>query len=60
MTTITLWLLVTVGGSNTQALVLERFATSQDCETVRVSLPIPTGFLGTPNLSKCVEAKVVK
>ena len=61
MTTITLWLLVTVGHSNTQAMVIERFATHQDCEEVRISLPIPTGYIGTPpNLSKCIQAKVVK
>lgn len=60
MTTITLWLLITVGSTHSQALIIERFETWEDCEATRLQLPIPTGFIGTPTLSKCVKAKVVK
>lgn len=60
MTTITLWLLITVGSTHSQALVIERFETSEDCESVRAQLLIPSGFFGTPTLSKCIKAKVVK
>lgn len=60
MTTITLWLLITVGSTHSQALVIERFETSEDCEAVRTQLLLPVGFIGTPTLSKCIKAKVVK
>lgn len=60
MTTITLWLLITVGSSHSQAMVIERFETFEDCEATRAQLLNPSGFIGTPTLSKCIKAKVVK
>ncbi|MBT2326104.1 hypothetical protein J7E62_27625 [Variovorax paradoxus] len=38
MTTITLWLLISVAGSNRPATVIERFHTAQQCEQARANL----------------------
>jgi hypothetical protein len=58
MTTITLWLLI-VSSSNYRGAsvpqVLERFATSADCQHVLESMP-----KGYENTARCVQAKVVK
>ena len=58
MTTITLWLLI-VSSSNYRGAsvpqVLERFATSADCQHVLESMP-----KGHENTARCIQAKVVK
>ena len=58
MTTITLWLLI-VASSNYRSAsvpqVLERFATSADCQHVLETMP-----KGYDNTARCVQAKVVK
>ena len=58
MTTITLWLLI-VSNSNYRGApvpqVLERFATSADCQYVLETMPSRHD-----NTARCVQAKVVK
>lgn len=63
MTTITLWLLVSIGTTryghpNTPTMVVERFATAQECERVR-NWMAPGKHTGEPALG-CIEAKVVR
>ena len=58
MTTITLWLLIVASGNHRSASVpqvLERFATSADCQNVLESMPSHHD-----NTARCVQAKVVK
>lgn len=58
MTTITLWLLVSVGGyGRDQYVVIDRFPTATDCEHVRASLPTVDV---TKAHARCIEAKVVR
>ncbi|MBQ5557935.1 MULTISPECIES: hypothetical protein [Gammaproteobacteria] len=59
METVTLWLLITVGGYyGHEATVVERFPTVEQCEHVRKSIPFSNESLrkGT----RCVEAKVLR
>lgn len=58
MTTITLWLLITVGGyGRDQYVVIDRFPSAADCEHVRASLPLVDA---TKPHARCIEAKVVR
>lgn len=43
METVVVWLLITVGGTHTQPVVLEKFASKVDCEEVRKELPTQLG-----------------
>lgn len=47
MTTVTLWILLTVAGSHRPAAVIERFNSEQQCEAARVQLDAFTPFLRT-------------
>jgi len=62
MNTITLWLLIATLGSgytNRQPVVVERFATEQDCKAVAGRLERTPN--GVPSInSVCVEARVYR
>lgn len=61
MTTVTLWLLISIGGARTQPLLIERFNSAQDCEAVRAQLPLPAGlYVDAKDQSKCVLARVAR
>lgn len=62
MTTVTLWLLMSIGydhysAGNQPTSVVERFATLQECERVREAARVRT--MGNP-LLRCVQATVVR
>jgi hypothetical protein len=56
MTTVTLWLLITVGYQTGHLSVLERFTTAEEC--ARVQAVIRSTF-DRPGL-RCIQATVVK
>lgn len=59
MTTVTLWLLISVGGYNSnQVTVVERFPSAEQCEHVRKSIPFWTAALQKE--TRCIEAKVAR
>lgn len=61
MTTIIVWLLVSVGHNWSHAIptnVVERFPTAEDCEATAVAIR-DARELGKPIL-RCVQARVVK
>ena len=59
MTTITVWLLITVGGYNAnEVVVVDRFPDAEQCEHVRKAIPFWTE--GKRKETRCIEAKVVR
>ena len=59
MATITLWLLISIGGYNgNQVVLVERFPNAEQCEHVRKSLPFWTEEKRKE--TRCIEAKVVR
>lgn len=58
MATVTLWLLISIGGYNgNQVVLVERFPNAAQCEHVRKSLPFY--FDSKRETTRCIEAKVV-
>jgi len=60
MNTVLLWLLVSIsdGGSNRgNIVVIERFATVEDCEHVRKNLPMGAYV---SNTARCIQANVIR
>lgn len=55
MTTVTIWLLISLGNSNKQFVVIERFADMVECQ--RVASVIRGDYRPTV---QCVQARVVK
>jgi hypothetical protein len=56
MTTVTLWLLISMAGyGGGQVVVIERFVTEQDCEHVRSSLSKQTNAW-----TRCIQARVAR
>lgn len=59
LTTVTIWLLISVSGGNSNMgtlTVVERFATAEACQEVLKQVP----HAGTLLLAKCVQAKVAR
>lgn len=44
METLVVWLLITVGSTHTQPVVLEKFTSKVDCEEARKEPPTQLGF----------------
>lgn len=60
METLVVWLLITVGGTHTQPVVLEKFASRVDCEEVRKELPTQLGVFPSDKLAVCTKARILK
>ena len=50
METVVVWLLITVGGTYTQPVVLEKFASKVDCEKVKKNCLLSLDFSPMKNL----------
>lgn len=58
MTTISVWLLLSIGSLNKQTLVIERFATESECN--RIIMLIDKHTITSAHRYVCTQATIIK